>query len=195
MKADIDRFWRDVVLIMNKAEESSSLHDVALIDYIIQTNMLPREKVNRYNIVLFLAVSLPMIINFLRHLFESFPFLHSLRLLIYAAITYICTFVPEKHSAPCYYELHEGDVEARIRSNHFRLNPDKTKFVWCSTTRRLKQIVSGRISVGTVMINQAYSICNLGMIMDQDSPCRRTSESSWTPVLFYWEESNLSVSQ
>ena len=59
-------------------------------------------------------------------------------------------------------------VEAWMRSNRQRLNLDKTEFLWCSISRWLHRIVSRLISLGTILINPAISVCYLGVIMDKD---------------------------
>ena len=55
-----------------------------------------------------------------------------------------------------------------MRLNPVILNPDKTELMWCSTTRRLHRIVSGPISLETVLINPATFDRNIGVIMDHD---------------------------
>ena len=51
-------------------------------------------------------------------------------------------------------------------SNRLRLNPSKTKFMWCATSRRLHHIDSAPVNISGANITPSTTIRNLGVTMN-----------------------------
>ena len=55
-----------------------------------------------------------------------------------------------------------------MRSNRLQLNPSKTEFLWCASSRRQHQIDRSNFQVGQDVVPPATMVRNLGLYMDND---------------------------
>src|SRR5688572_6474258 len=60
-----------------------------------------------------------------------------------------------------------------MRSNRLRLNPEKTDFLWCATSRRCLHLDTGALSVCGASIAPSTSVRDLGVVLDNDLSMRR----------------------
>ena len=60
------------------------------------------------------------------------------------------------------------DIGQWMSSNRLRLNPSKTEFLRCATSRRIHQIDDGSFHVGDVDVKPSQAVRNLGVMMDGD---------------------------
>jgi hypothetical protein len=59
-----------------------------------------------------------------------------------------------------------NDIAGWMKSNRLCLNPVKTQFMWCATSRRIGQLSNTPIEFGGERISPVSSVRNLGVIVD-----------------------------
>ena len=60
------------------------------------------------------------------------------------------------------------DIACWMRSNRLQLNPDKTEFMWCATSRRQHQLPSSALMFGSTAVKPVSSVRDLGIFIDSD---------------------------
>ena len=60
------------------------------------------------------------------------------------------------------------DVSDWMLSNCLQLNMDKTKFMWCATSRRQHHLPTTNIKVGSTPVTPSTSVRDLGIFIDSD---------------------------
>jgi len=61
-----------------------------------------------------------------------------------------------------------SDVAEWMRSNRLQLNADKTKIIWCTSSRRQHQIPTAPFVIGADVITPVSSVTHLGIHLDSD---------------------------
>jgi len=59
------------------------------------------------------------------------------------------------------------DILSWMQSNRLQLNTDKMELIWCSMLRRLQQLHTTSIRVGSDIIPPSSSVCNLGVYIER----------------------------
>jgi len=65
-----------------------------------------------------------------------------------------------------------------MRSNRVRLNPEKTDFLWCATSRRCLHLDTDALNVCGAPIRPSTSVRDLGVLLESDLSMRR--HVAWT---------------
>jgi Reverse transcriptase (RNA-dependent DNA polymerase) len=65
-----------------------------------------------------------------------------------------------------------------MRSNRLRLNPEKTDFLWCATSRRCVNLDTSALSICGAMIAPSSFVRDLGVLLESDLSMRR--HVAWT---------------
>ena len=74
-------------------------------------------------------------------------------------------------SEPC-LSLCISDIAERMRSNRLQLNADKTKIIWCTSSRRQHHIPTAPFVIGADVITPVSSVRHLGIHLDSDVSMR-----------------------
>ena len=78
------------------------------------------------------------------------------------------------------------DVALWMRANRLQLNTNKTDLLWCSTARRLYQLPSTALRVGSDFVQPSTSVRDLGIFIDADltmrTQVRRTVAGSFAAL-------------
>ena len=64
------------------------------------------------------------------------------------------------------------DVALWMRANRLQLNTNKTDLLWCSTARRLYQLPSTALRVGSDFVKPSTCVRDLGIFIDADLTMR-----------------------
>ena len=62
------------------------------------------------------------------------------------------------------------DVALWMMSNRLQVNHAKTEVLWCASTRRQQQILTGPVRVGSTSVFSVATVCDLGVCLDADVP-------------------------
>ena len=90
----------------------------------------------------------------------------------YADDTQLYTSGPPSRVAQQRQRMEPGiqQIAEWMRSNRLQLNPEKTDFLWCATSRRCLHLDTGALNICGVSITPSTSVRDLGVLLGSDCP-------------------------